>query len=156
MSRTLNAQLHIQECLQKQSLLLIKAHRSPVKLWPDLASIHYSRATITCYEANAVSTFCRNSSIHQIALNCDQSEQSPATEARAVTVKQSFLYVCDCSQLAGWLRSRFSSHWLQSAPRWHSSQRFWVTLDFCVWCVLQGHMDESNDLINDILCFNNI
>lgn len=42
-SSTLNADLYIKECLQKRLLPFIRSHRSSVKFWPDLASIHYAK-----------------------------------------------------------------------------------------------------------------
>ena len=54
-SQTLNSNIYVTECLQKRLLPFIKQHNKPVIFWPDLASCHYSRATINWYETNGVS-----------------------------------------------------------------------------------------------------
>lgn len=53
-SGTMNSQMYIDECLQKRVLPLIRKHKVPVKFWPDLASIHYSRLTMKWFEDNEV------------------------------------------------------------------------------------------------------
>lgn len=53
-SSTMNSTLYMKECLQKRLLPLIKSHDCQVKFWPDLASCHYSNATMKWYEANQV------------------------------------------------------------------------------------------------------
>lgn len=53
-SETMKAPLYIKECLQNRVLPLIRSHHSPVMFWPDLASIHYARATMDWFEANQV------------------------------------------------------------------------------------------------------
>lgn len=51
---TLNSDLYIEECLEKRLLPFIRSHDSPVMFWPDLASCHYSRKTLSWYETNEV------------------------------------------------------------------------------------------------------
>ena len=53
-SSTMNAQLYIKECLERRVLPLIRSHSTPVKFWPDLASCHYAKDTITWYNVNNV------------------------------------------------------------------------------------------------------
>lgn len=53
-STTLNSEIYMKECLEKELLPLIRQHQHPVTFWPDLASCHNSRATINWYEANQV------------------------------------------------------------------------------------------------------
>lgn len=60
MTGTMNAELYIKECLQKRLLPVIRSHNSPVKFWPDLASIHYARSTMAWYEANEVDVIPKN------------------------------------------------------------------------------------------------
>lgn len=51
---TMNADLYIKECLQKRILPLIRSHRNEVMFWPDLASCHYAKLTLSWFEANNV------------------------------------------------------------------------------------------------------
>lgn len=53
-SLTMNTNLYIKECLQKRLLPLIRKHKAPVKFWPDLATCHYSKATINWYQNSKV------------------------------------------------------------------------------------------------------
>jgi hypothetical protein len=53
-SSNMDRHLYISECLQKRVLPFIRAHNSPVKFWPDLASCHYAKDTIEWYQANEV------------------------------------------------------------------------------------------------------
>lgn len=56
-NKTMNSQLYKQECLKKRILPYIKAHKGPVKFWPDLASCHYSREVLQWYRDNGVDFF---------------------------------------------------------------------------------------------------
>lgn len=53
-SSTLDSKIYIKECLQNRLLPFIRQHQDPVLFWPDLASCHYSKATMAWYEANGV------------------------------------------------------------------------------------------------------
>lgn len=53
-TENLNAELYRKECLQKRLLPIIRKHRIPTLFWPDLASCHYSKATLEWYKANKV------------------------------------------------------------------------------------------------------
>lgn len=56
----MNSQLYMKECLEKRVLPFIRSHRGPVKFWPDLASCHYSKATMSWYENNEVDVIAKN------------------------------------------------------------------------------------------------
>lgn len=49
-----NADLYIEECLQKRVLLMICLHNNLVKFWPDLASCHWAKKTKDWFLANNV------------------------------------------------------------------------------------------------------
>lgn len=51
---TINSNIYIKECLQKRLLPFMRQHRGSFFFWPDLASCHYSKATIEWYEANNI------------------------------------------------------------------------------------------------------
>lgn len=51
---SMNSKLYKEECLKKRILPFIKAHKGPVKFWPDLATCHYSRETLQWYRDNRV------------------------------------------------------------------------------------------------------
>lgn len=51
---TLTSNLYMKECLEKRLIPFIKRHKSSVKFWPDLASCHYSNATLGWYQENKV------------------------------------------------------------------------------------------------------
>lgn len=51
---TMNSDIYIKECLQKRLLPLVRKHNSSVLFWPDLATIHYSRATTEWYNRNDI------------------------------------------------------------------------------------------------------
>lgn len=51
---TMTKEIYITECLEKRLLPLIKSHSTPVKFWPDLASIHYARATVDWMNHNGI------------------------------------------------------------------------------------------------------
>lgn len=51
---TMKSDVYINECLQKRLLPFIKHHESPVKFWPDLASCHYSNASISWFRRNEI------------------------------------------------------------------------------------------------------
>lgn len=53
-SATMTSDLYIKECLQKRLLPLIRLHSDPVVFWPDLASCHYSKATMEWYAKNKI------------------------------------------------------------------------------------------------------
>jgi hypothetical protein len=59
-TETMNAQMYIRECLDKRLLPLIRRHNVPTLFWPDLASIHYAKATLDWYEANNVDFVPKN------------------------------------------------------------------------------------------------
>jgi hypothetical protein len=48
------------EYFQKRLLTLIEAHNVPVMFWRDLASCHYSRATMDWYKSNQVDILPKN------------------------------------------------------------------------------------------------
>lgn len=50
----LDSNLYIKECLQKRLLPFVRQHDNPVKFWPDLASAHYSAATMDWYQKNNI------------------------------------------------------------------------------------------------------
>jgi len=51
---TINSQLYIKECLRKRLLPFLKQHKVSTFFWPDLASCHYSKATLEWHESNGV------------------------------------------------------------------------------------------------------
>lgn len=51
---TMKSENYMNECLQKRLLPFIRSHDGPVMFWLDLASCHYSRATLAWYEAKGV------------------------------------------------------------------------------------------------------
>jgi len=53
-SGTINSQIYIEECLKNKLLPLLRRHNVSTFFWPDLASCHYSKATMEWYEANKV------------------------------------------------------------------------------------------------------
>lgn len=53
-SGTLTSETYIKECLQKRLLPLYRQHDTTPIFWPDLAAIHYSRVTISWFEANKI------------------------------------------------------------------------------------------------------
>lgn len=53
-SGTMTSELYMKECLEKRLLPFIRRHQGSVKFWPDLASCHYSKATLLWYKANSV------------------------------------------------------------------------------------------------------
>lgn len=53
-SGTINSQIYIEECLKKRLLPFINSHSISTFFWPDLASCHYSKATMEWYETNNV------------------------------------------------------------------------------------------------------
>ena len=50
----MNTDVYIRECLNRRLLPMIQKHKGPVLFWPDLASMHYSKATMAWYRANKV------------------------------------------------------------------------------------------------------
>lgn len=53
-SGSVNSEIYIKECLQKRLLPFLRKHRGSTFFWPDLASCHYSNATLEWYKANGV------------------------------------------------------------------------------------------------------
>lgn len=53
-SGTINSEIYIKECLQKRLLPFLRSHNVPTFFWPDLASSHYSKATLKWYEDHGV------------------------------------------------------------------------------------------------------
>lgn len=53
-NRTIYSKLYNGECLKNCILRFIKAHKGPVKFWPDLASCHYNREITQWYRDNNV------------------------------------------------------------------------------------------------------
>lgn len=53
-NQTMTSVLYIKECLEKRLLPFIRSHNHPVLFWPDLASCHYSKATLEWYKKNKV------------------------------------------------------------------------------------------------------
>lgn len=51
---SLKADVYIKECLTKRLLPFLNKHDPKPLFWPDLASIHYSRATLDWYDVNQV------------------------------------------------------------------------------------------------------
>lgn len=51
---TINSKNYIDECLKKRILPFIKKHEGAVLFWPDLASAHYAKTTVSWYEVNNV------------------------------------------------------------------------------------------------------
>lgn len=51
---TINSKIYIEKCLQSGLLPFIAQHQGSVAFWPDLATSHYSKATMEWYEANNV------------------------------------------------------------------------------------------------------
>lgn len=51
---TINSQIYIKECLQKRLKPFISSHNCGTMFWPDLASCHYSKATMGWYISNNV------------------------------------------------------------------------------------------------------
>lgn len=59
-NKTMDSKLYKEECLKNRVLPFIKAHKGPVKFWPDLASCHYSREVIQWYRDNNIDFIDRN------------------------------------------------------------------------------------------------
>jgi transposase/predicted DNA-binding protein YlxM (UPF0122 family) len=53
-SGSINSNIYIEECLKKGLLPLLRSHSVSTFFWPDLASSHYSKATLEWYKANGV------------------------------------------------------------------------------------------------------
>ena len=53
-SGTINTEIYIKECLQRRLLPFLREHNVSTFFWPDLASCHYSKATLKWYETNNV------------------------------------------------------------------------------------------------------
>lgn len=53
-TQTMKADTYIKECLNRRLLPMIREHDGPVLFWPDLASVHYSKATLSWYRDNRV------------------------------------------------------------------------------------------------------
>lgn len=51
---TINSQIYIKECLRQRLLPFITSHGVPTIFWPDLATCHYSAATLEWYKANNI------------------------------------------------------------------------------------------------------
>lgn len=51
---TMNSETYIRECLQKRLLPFIRKHNVSCIFWPDLAPIHYSRASLDWFESNNI------------------------------------------------------------------------------------------------------
>lgn len=51
---TVNGEIYRKECIQKRLLPLYRKHDTPPLFWPDLASAHYAKATITLLQQNNV------------------------------------------------------------------------------------------------------
>jgi hypothetical protein len=53
-STSMNSKLYMKKFFKDRLLPFISQHNVPALFWPDLASCHYSRATMAWYEANGV------------------------------------------------------------------------------------------------------
>lgn len=53
-SGTINSEIYQKECLQKRLLPFLRNHKVSTFFWPDLASCHYSKATLEWYKRNQV------------------------------------------------------------------------------------------------------
>lgn len=53
-TRTMNAQIYLDECLKKRLLPFLKCHKVPTIFWPDLASIHYAGSVLKWMEENSI------------------------------------------------------------------------------------------------------
>ena len=53
-TRTMDTDLYINECLKKRLLPFIAQHNVPCFFWPDLAPMHYSRATLQFCKDNDI------------------------------------------------------------------------------------------------------
>ena len=62
-SSKMSSKICMTECLQKPMIMLIKKHDSYPLFWHDLASFHYSAATLKWHEDNKV-LLCRKRAIH--------------------------------------------------------------------------------------------
>lgn len=51
---TINSKVYIDECLEKRLLPFIRAHEGTVIFWPDLATSHYSKATMEWYASKKI------------------------------------------------------------------------------------------------------
>jgi len=52
---TINSEIYVKECLQKRLLPFIRMHSVSTFFWPDLATCHYSRASLKWFEDNNIS-----------------------------------------------------------------------------------------------------
>lgn len=59
-TRSMNADLYVNECLQNRLLPLIHQHDCAVVFWPDLASCHYATSTLNWYLQNNVSVVTKD------------------------------------------------------------------------------------------------
>lgn len=57
---TINTNVYIEECLKKRLLPFLKKHNKTTLFWPDLATCHYSNATVAWYVANGVNFVPKN------------------------------------------------------------------------------------------------
>lgn len=57
---TLKSDEYIKECLEKRLLKLYREHDVPPVFWPDLATIHYSRAAMAWYASSNVDVVPKN------------------------------------------------------------------------------------------------
>ena len=62
-TRTMDTDLYINECLKKRLLPFIAQHNVPCFFWPDLAPMHYSRATLQ---------FCKDNDINIVPTVANQ------------------------------------------------------------------------------------
>ena len=53
-NKMMNSYIYIKECLEKRILPLVRKHIGPVLFWPDLASCHYSKKTLSWLQTNDV------------------------------------------------------------------------------------------------------
>lgn len=53
-SGSINSEIYMQECLQKRLLPFMSQHKVSTFFWPDLASCHYSKATMKWYDDNNI------------------------------------------------------------------------------------------------------
>ena len=57
---TMSSDNYIMECLEKILLPFIKRHNTNVLFWPDLASCHYTKKTLSWYNDNNVTFVPKN------------------------------------------------------------------------------------------------
>lgn len=53
-SGTINSEIYMRECLQRRLLPFLRSHGVSTFFWPDLATCHYSKATLKWYEDHGV------------------------------------------------------------------------------------------------------